>query len=176
MIYVDREAKALCDGVEVLPDTRHEVSKETIVNEIKKGKMFGLAVVDIHVPDELKHVFSELQPVFRNTTITKNDIGEHMKRFVEENGVLKSPTRPLIASYWAGKIMLATPLLKWYLNHGLVVTRVHEVVQYKPSRCFYNFMEEVVTARREGDSDPSTKIVSDRSKLIGKRMEIHKCY
>lgn len=41
------------------------------------------------------------------------------------------------------KIMLATPLLKWYLNHGLEVTHIHKVVEYSPVPCFQAVSNEL---------------------------------
>jgi hypothetical protein len=37
------------------------------------------------------------------------------------------------------KIMIITPLLKWYLLKGLVVTRIYQVVEYSAATCFQNF-------------------------------------
>ena len=41
-----------------------------------------------------------------------------------------------------GKHMLiATPLLKWYLNHGMLVTKVYQVVEFQGQRCFKDFKD-----------------------------------
>ena len=65
------------------------------------------------------------------------------------------------------KILIATPLLKWYLKHGLKVTNIYQVVEFKPKRCFNDFEKEVTAARRAGDRDPTTNIIADTMKLIG---------
>ena len=49
------------------------------------------------------------------------------------------------------EILLITPLLKWYLEHGLVVTKVYEVIQFKPIRCFKEFTDQVSRDRRSGE-------------------------
>ena len=67
----------------------------------------------------------------------------------------------------AEKILLATPLLKWYLHHGLEVTRIYQVVEFTPRACFRKFQDEVTTARRRGDLDASKSIIADTMKLIG---------
>ena len=67
----------------------------------------------------------------------------------------------------ARQILLATPLLKWYLNHGLEVTKIYQVIEYKPQRCFYQFVQDVSDARRQGDSDPCKFILADTRKLEG---------
>jgi hypothetical protein len=67
----------------------------------------------------------------------------------------------------ARRILLATPLIKWYLEHGLVVSRVHLVIEFTPNPCFASFTEEVSDTRRRGDSDPRFEIFANAMKLIG---------
>ena len=45
---------------------------------------------------------------------------------------MAQPRRSLIGSMKGEKILLATPLLKWYLEHGLEVTKVHQVIEFTP--------------------------------------------
>ena len=62
-------------------------------------------------------------------------------------------------------MLLATPLLKWYLDHGLEVTKINQVIEFKPQRCFYQFVQDVSDARHQGDSDPSKAILADTRKF-----------
>ena len=73
----------------------------------------------------------------------------------------------LIGSYFADKILLITPLLKWYINHGLEVTKIYEVVQYLPVKCFKNFGLQVSEAQRSGDSNPNKAELAQTFKLWG---------
>ncbi|PIK55307.1 hypothetical protein BSL78_07779 [Apostichopus japonicus] len=65
------------------------------------------------------------------------------------------------------KILIATPLLKWYIEHGLIVTRIYQIAQFIPKAVFCQFGDEVSEARREGDKDPAKSILADTMKLIG---------
>ena len=65
-------------------------------------------------------------------------------------------------------ILLITPLLQWYLSHGLRITKIHQVIEYESRRCFEGAGRRVAEARRAGDSDPSKSIISDMEKLMGK--------
>jgi len=76
------------------------------------------------VSGSLMEKFSEMCPIFKNTEISREDIGDYMREFAKENEIIHQPRRSLIGSYFGEKILLATSLLKWYLEHGLVVTRV----------------------------------------------------
>ena len=54
----------------------------------------------------------ELPPIFKNTTIGIDDIGDYMKEYAERHGVMKKPRRSLISSYFAQEMAVTTPLLK----------------------------------------------------------------
>ena len=99
--------------------------------------------------------------------MTRDDIGPFMRQYAEEHDIMSTPRRMLVGSYHGEKILLATPLLRWYLAHGLVVDRVYQIVEYSPKPCFRHFGESVSTARRNGDSDPDKSIIADTMKLLG---------
>ena len=90
-----------------------------------------------------------------------------MRQYAEENDIMSAPRRVLVGSFRGDKLLLATPLLRWYLAHGLVVDRVYQVVEYEPNPCFQRFEESVSAARRAGDSDPGKAIIADTIKLLG---------
>ena len=93
-----------------------------------------------------------------------------MRRYAEEHDIMTTPRRMLVGSFHGDKILLATPLLRWYLEHGLEVTRVYQDVEYTPSSCFRRFGDAVSTARREGDVHPHKTIIADTMKLLGTRV------
>ena len=67
----------------------------------------------------------------------------------------------------AEKILLYTPLIKWYLPHGLRLTAVYYLIEYEPGMPFSWFPEEVANARCEADKDPLKKLLNVE-KLKGK--------
>ena len=138
-----------------------------LLEAVRDDTLFGFVECDLHVPDHLKPTFAECPPIFKNTLVSREDIGDHMKTYAEANDVLSTPRRMLIGSMWGEKILLGTPLLRWYLNHGLIVTKIHQVMQYKPSTCFQPFADHVTRARRAGDVDASKKLIGETMKLLG---------
>lgn len=90
-----------------------------------------------------------------------------MQEHVRANDLSENPRRLLIGGTRARKILIATPLLQWYLKQGLHVTRIYQVIEYVPGRCFRDFVHEVSTARRQGDEDATMSIIADTQKLIG---------
>ena len=65
------------------------------------------------------------------------------------------------------KILIYTPLLKWYLQHGLIITKFYEAVEYEKNVCFKELGETIADARRAGDADKSMEIIAETMKLIG---------
>ena len=122
--------------------------------------------VDIRVPEHLKEKFSELCPIFKNTEISHGDIGDFVQTYAEEHDIMAQPRRSLIGSIKGEKILLATPLLKWYLEHGLEVTKVHQVIEFTPEPCLKPFGDAVSNARRARDADPKKAIIADTMKLV----------
>ena len=127
-------------------DYKQTMNEQQILEAIQEGTLFGLIECDIKVPELLKDYFSEMTPIFKNTDVSLEDIGETMKKYAEQNKLMSQPRRTLIGSYHGEKILLATPLLQWYISHGLVVTKIYQVVQYWPEDCFKKFGEEVSLA------------------------------
>ena len=79
-------------------------------------------VCSINTPEYLKDHSSEITPIFKNTLVSREDVGEHMKDHLEREDRIKCPQRQLIGSDFVEEILLGTPLLKWYLVKGLLVT------------------------------------------------------
>lgn len=147
-------------------DKYKTLTQAQILQAVLDEKLFGVVECDICVPEHLKEKFSEMTPIFKNVEISREDIGDYMRGFAEENKIMPRLRRSLIGSYFGKKVLLATPLLKWYLEHGLQVTRIYQVVEYTPSPCFKPFGEAVSNARRDGDRDPNKAIIADTMKLV----------
>ena len=149
------------------PRQKWKMTQQQIIAAVVDGTLFGMVECDVRVPEHLQDHFAEMQPIFKNATVTLDDIGPYMRQYAEENDIMSTPRRMLIGSYRGEKILLATPLLRWYLAHGLVVDRVYQIVEYSPKPCFRDFGESVSASRRAGDEDPDKAIIADTMKLLG---------
>ena len=63
---------------------RRSVAAEQLLEEIKEGKLFGYVQCDIEVPENFRANFANLPPIFKNTFVSKSDIGDLMKNYAEE--------------------------------------------------------------------------------------------
>ena len=131
---------------------RWKTTQHWILTDVRAGTLFGIIEFDIPVPEELRSRFAEMQPVFKNITLTRDDLGPFMRRYAEDHDILTRPRCVLVGSFRGDKILLGTPLLRWYMGHG----PGHRVRS-----------DSVPTARREGDAYPHKTIVADTMKLLG---------
>ena len=157
-----------------------EVTNEQILENVLDETLFGFLEVSLEVPDTFEksmirpntslspfEYFSEFSPIFCTTEVPFECIGEHMQNFAMQNNLSQKPRTLLVGGMKAEKILLATPLLKWYLEHGLIVTEIFEVIEYGKMSCFKEFGEQVTAARRMGDLDSTLEIIAMLFKLIG---------
>ena len=143
------------------------MTSQQILSGVRDGTVFGMIECDICVLEELRDHFAEMQPVFKNISLTREDLGPFMRRYAEEHNIMTIPRRMLVGSYYGDKILLATPLLRWYLDHGLEVLHVYQVIEYDPIPCFRRFGNAVSEARREGVVHRDRAIIADTMKLLG---------
>ena len=145
---------------------RLTLAAEQLLEEIKEGKFFGYVQCDIEVPGNLRANFANCPPISKNTLVSKSDIGDLMKNYAEEERLLSQPRKMLISSFTLQNGTLITPLLLFYLQLGLVCTKLHRFVEYTPKKCFNRFVEEAVDPRRKGDENPNSSFVAETMKLL----------
>ena len=148
--------------------------KDKLIQNVLNDKLFGFFQVDIEVPErsgeaeQLRKRFSEFSPLFILAEVPEDQIPQHIKDYQINTGRKKiKNNKKLLGVMKAEKILLYSPLLKWYLNHGLQVTKIHRYISYTSGRPFAWFPEEVSSARRDADNDKNKKQLGDTAKLKG---------
>ena len=142
--------------------------QDEIIQNVLNDELFGFFEVDIEVPEQKRKRFSEFCPLFVISEVSEEQIPQHMKDYKINTGrkMIKN-NKKLLGVMKTEKILLYSPLLKWYLNHGLKVTKIHRYISYISGRPFKWFPEEVSSARREADNDKNKKQLGDTAKLKG---------
>ena len=146
---------------------KKSMSTRQILDAVQSDKLYGFIELDIHVPESLQFHFSEMPPIFKHVSLSRDDLPDEMREFAMTHNILSQPQKSLIGSFYGKKILVLTSLLKWYLQHGLIVTDIYQVIQFRGYHCFNNFAESVCNMRREADCDGSKKIIADTAKLCG---------
>jgi G:T-mismatch repair DNA endonuclease (very short patch repair protein) len=151
---------------------QRSVTENKILEGVASGRLFGMVECDIRVPDKwpsyFQHptmttyqYFEEMSPLFCTTDVPFDLIGEHMQDHVQRSELSEKPRRLLVGGMRGREILIVTPLLKWYLEHGMVVTKIYQVVEFTPHRCFQEFVKEVSDGRPLGDAHPDKAIIGD---------------
>ena len=102
------------------------LTQDQILKDVVDGKLFGMVEVDIQVPEHLKSHFEEISPIFCTCDVPVSAMGSLMQDHITKYNMSTKPKRLLIGGMKAKKILLLTPLLKWYIDHGLEVTEVYQ--------------------------------------------------
>ena len=90
---------------------RRSLTEQQLLEGIKEGSLFGYVQCDIEVPENLRINFANFPPIFKKTLVSKNDIGDLMKTYAEERGIMSQPRIMLISSFTLQNGTLITPLL-----------------------------------------------------------------
>ncbi len=64
-------------------------------------------------------------PDLRMLKLKFEDIGEYMQNYHTENNIPFNKGNKLFGSYFGKEILSYTPLLKWYLQQELKITKFH---------------------------------------------------
>ena len=168
VLGLDANALYLWGIQQEMPSQDYErIDANTTLNKVNSGEFFGFVMCDIYTPDHLKEYFSEFPPIFKNTTIPDEAVGQHTQDFMKKTGAKIGKCKKLISSFFGNKVLIYTPLLNWYLKMGLVVRKVYYGLQFTSNPCFKQFGDDVSCARRLGDKDPAKAIQADTAKLFG---------
>ena len=90
---------------------RHPLSEEGLLHGINDGRLFGYVQCDIEVPEHLRDYFSNFPPIFKNTAVSRDDIGNLMKQYAEKENIMIQPRIMLISSFILTNGTNITPLL-----------------------------------------------------------------
>ena len=136
---------------------RFRMTEGDICRAIKRevNPLFGFIVCDVHTPEHLKAKYDAFPLVYRHYDIDRDDLEPWMYDMAVEKGYLKQPSKLLITCHEATNILLATPLVKFYLEMGLIIKNINKVYQYNAVTCFEEFVTTCQEKRIAGDSDES---------------------
>lgn len=155
------------------------MSERQLLEGVLKDELYGFLEVDLSVPETWgkgfetfssltpREYFQEMSAIFCTSEIPFESFGPHMQHYAREMEMGEKPRVLLVGGMSARKILIATPLLRWYLQHGIEVTKIYQVVEYQKSRCFEGFADTISDNRRAGDLNPDKKIMADVSKITG---------
>ena len=98
---------------------KRSLTEHQLREHIKRGNLLGYFQCDIELPKSLSPKFAYFPPIFKNTLVSKNDIGVLIKKYDEEDRLLSQPRKILLSSFALQNRTPITPMLLFYLKVGL---------------------------------------------------------
>ena len=113
--------------------------------------------------------FEEMSPIFVNRDVLEAAVPKEMLDYLTRTGRKRTTGKKLLGAFEADEILLYTPVLRWYIEHGLELQAVYTTIEYQPRKILAWFVGEVTDARRMGDTDKEKAIFAESS--YGKMIE-----
>ena len=142
---------------------RRSLTEQQLLGGIKKGNQLGYVQCDIEVP---KNLTANFPPKWKNTSVSKNDIGDLRKTYAKEEGKMSQRRKILIKSFKLQNGTLTTPLLFFYLQLRLFVMKTNRFLECTPKKCFNSFVQSAVDAKKKSDESPNSNVVAEKMKLL----------
>ena len=147
------------------------VTERQILEAVGTEEFFGFLVVTIRTPDnpEVRAKMRKFPILFCNHDMTESDVtSDVMKKHMEDRKIkFGTHRRLLLSGFHASEMLVSSALLKFYINFGLVVEKVHQTISYCQSRCFNEFVADITRHRQEAQNDPSRAVISSIYKMFG---------
>ena len=128
-----------------------KVSDDEILESIEADELYGYLLVDIETPENLIESMSNFPPIIKRQVITNDLLSDYMKDRYQK----RHPNDPnlkretVIQCFSATNHLLLTPLVKFYIQIGLRITKIHRIVQYQSARSLAPFVKHVSSMRIE---------------------------
>lgn len=119
------------------------ISQQMLIDAVKEEEFFGFLEIDIFTPDNIKEQFRAVNyaTIFNKIAATKEMLSPEMISLCEANNV-KFPLKPqLTLVYEAKNYLLTSCMLKYYLEIGMIVTKIHSCIEYQRSQPLKKFIE-----------------------------------
>ena len=97
---------------------RRSLTEQNLFDAIRKGNIPGYVQCENEVPESLSANFANFPPFCKNTLVSKNDIGDLMKTYAEEEALLSQPGKMSMSSFTLENGTLITPLLLFLCSTG----------------------------------------------------------
>ena len=112
---------------------------------VEDGSLYGFMVVDLDKnEDSQKWMKVNWPPIFQKEKIMRSDLSSEMQQKYSET---EFPLETIVQKMHAKNLLLHTSLLKFYLENGFEITKIHKFYEYQGARCFQKVFKTVYEAR-----------------------------
>ena len=129
----------------------NDVTLEDIINTPDDNDIGYFVEVDLKYPDNIKEKTKKFPFAPVNKKINPDNYNDYMKEIRPDTNV---QTKKLICD-WSDKknYLIHYRMLKFYVRHGMIVDKVHDVISFKQSRWLEKYINFNTQKRNQAASD-----------------------
>ena len=123
----------------------NNVSQSRLVSMARKGRLYGFMVVDLekgHGSEKWENL--NWPPIIQKSQILYDDLPLWMRELYDRQDF---PMETIVQRMQAKNLLLHTSLVKFYVENGFFISKVHRVFEYQGERCFQKVFKTVYEAR-----------------------------
>ena len=143
-----------------------KTSAMQLVSLVRKGRLYGFMKVDLEQYDAQKWVDMNYPPLIQKDEIHFGDLPNWMQELFHKEDF---PKTTIVQKMHAKELLLHTSLLKFYLENGFTVNKVHKVYEYEGAPCFAKVFRTVYEARVQA-TETQDDIKATAVKLVSNAM------
>ena len=135
---------------------KRTVAVNTLISHVRKGLVYGFMIVDVEqLQSADKWRKLNWPPLMQKSQIFYDDLPPWMRDLYD---VSDFPKETIVQRMHAKNLLLHTSLLKFYMENGFYVKKVHRFFEYQGARCFEKVFDTVYKARVE-----ATQVANDKN-------------
>lgn len=138
------------------------VKWQKLISLVQEGRLYGFMVVDLQkTKSSDKWLRLNWPPVMQKSEILYEDLNPWMRALYEPRDF---PKQTIVQRMHAKKLLLHTDLIRFYLENGFMVSKVHKVYEYQGAHCFRKVFQTVYEARVQ-----ATQTANDQNATADKK-------
>ena len=146
---------------------KRPLRQDQLIEEINSSALFGYIRCNIKVPEHLRGKQASSPPNSNLTNLCRQDLGPLMQEYAEKKRLFSQLRWLFFSSSELTNGKNNTPLLLFFMEPGLVCTKIYHFVEYTPVNWFNIFVQTVIKPCRQGDQSPNSLVVAKLLNLLG---------
>ena len=134
---------------------KKKTSEAELLEGIKVGELFGFIIADVISPENIIAEMMDFPPIIRKKTLTDDHLSEYTRNRlqIEKPNMKKFQRESLIQCFHGHQLLLMTPLVRFYLEKGLLIKNISKFIQYIPSTALNPFASHVTRMRIDAEKN-----------------------
>ena len=121
------------------------VDCEKIIDLVKEDQIYGFLIVDIsQTKNAAKWMKLNYPPILQKSEILFKDLPVWMQSLYNEKDF---PMETIVQKMSSQKLLLHTSLIRFYMENGFQIDKIHKFYEYEGSRCFEQIYSKIYSAR-----------------------------